>query len=466
VTRLNPGQKNVYWCKSEKAKAFGDLPFWKEVGGEIMKRRMSLSLLLAASLVLAAWGVPAVAETLKVPSAAFPTIQAAIDAANPGDKIMVKKGVYVEDLTILTDNIELRGGGCKSVIEGIETSPGPFPFAVPNIDIKANGVRITQFTIRSPDLSLLPDTYSSGMVLTGTNIEIDHNCFEAGTGDGSQAIQTWAGDNAPEGFRDISGLNIHHNYFTHREPATEFGTFDAYEAIFINGQSDPVDPANPVVIHHNEFSGELWRAIAVERSHTVISHNKISTDYSGPEAAISRAIELRPDFLAGSTSNHLVSYNKVENMGNGKGKAKGKGKGGRKGLSVFNWGIRAREDLSGAGYPPGPVLDYVIMNNDVKGAVTCIETLGNISSFTSNVVKKNRVADCGDGIYVGDLTTVEGNHVEDSANYGLRVANDNDVLKNHINNSGDVDLRIEGTGNTFDKNEFDTCSSSPDGLCP
>jgi pectin methylesterase-like acyl-CoA thioesterase len=114
----------------------------------MMKRRMSFRLLLAATLVLAVWGVPAMAETLMVPNTAFPTIQDAIDAANPGDAIVVKKGVYKEDLTLLTDNIELRGGGCKTIIEGIGFSTEPFPVAVPNIDIKANGVRITQFTIR------------------------------------------------------------------------------------------------------------------------------------------------------------------------------------------------------------------------------------------------------------------------------------------------------------------------------
>jgi len=411
-----------------------------------MKTRIIFSLSLVALLVLAVCGGEALAATLRVPKD-FPTIQAAISAANPGDKIEVKKGLYIEDLTILTDNIELKGEGCKSIIEGFAVSGGPFPLAVPNIDIKGNGVRITQFTIRSPDLTL-PNTYSSGMVLTGTNIEIDHNCFEAGTGDGSQAIQTWAGNNAPAGLRDISGLRIHHNNFTHRGPATLFGVVDAYEGIFINGQSDPVDPSNPVVINHNEFSGELWRAIAVERSYTEISLNKISTDYLGPIAVSSRAIELRPDFLAGSTSNHLVSYNKVED----------------KGLSVFNWGIRARGDLSGAGYPPGPVLDYVVEDNDVKGTTIGIEAVGN-SPLTSQVVEKNKVEDCGDGIYVEDYTTVEGNHVKGSVNDGLRVANNNNVVKNHIENSGGFDLQINGFGNIFDKNKFSTCNTTGD-PCP
>ena len=55
---------------------------------------------------------PARAETLKVPSDAYPTIQSAVDAAQPGDVIQIGKGTYAEAVFV-TDktDLEIRGRG-------------------------------------------------------------------------------------------------------------------------------------------------------------------------------------------------------------------------------------------------------------------------------------------------------------------------------------------------------------------
>ncbi|MFI5877218.1 right-handed parallel beta-helix repeat-containing protein [Streptomyces sp. NPDC051445] len=52
---------------------------------------------------------------LVVPSAAYPTIQSAVDAAHPGDRIAVRAGVYREQVTI-HKNLTLTGAGARKTI--------------------------------------------------------------------------------------------------------------------------------------------------------------------------------------------------------------------------------------------------------------------------------------------------------------------------------------------------------------
>lgn len=215
----------------------------------------------------------------------YVTIQEAIDNALVGDKICVKPGIYTEDLSITKDNLTLKGEGFPT-IEGVAvTAAEEFPNAAPNIDIRANGVSITGFTIQSPVVE--EGYYSSGIVLTGTNIAIYNNHFFVGTGDISQAIQTWntsangpfeAGpDNAEDiDINDISGLHIYNNKFSELAPTTGY---DVYEGIYINPQDVAVDGSSaPVMIENNKFSGALIRAITTERTYTVILNNRMSTD--------------------------------------------------------------------------------------------------------------------------------------------------------------------------------------------
>ncbi|MFJ6757054.1 nitrous oxide reductase family maturation protein NosD [Streptomyces sp. NPDC091273] len=68
---------------------------------------------LLASVALGSFAAPSAASQpreLVVPSAAYPTVQSAVDAAHPGDRIAVRPGVYREQVVIRKD-LTLTGAG-------------------------------------------------------------------------------------------------------------------------------------------------------------------------------------------------------------------------------------------------------------------------------------------------------------------------------------------------------------------
>jgi nitrous oxidase accessory protein NosD len=73
-----------------------------------------LSLLAALCAGLCALPAAAAARTLVVPTA-FPTIQSAVNAANAGDKIDVRRGTYVEQVSIAKP-LEIAGAGSDKTI--------------------------------------------------------------------------------------------------------------------------------------------------------------------------------------------------------------------------------------------------------------------------------------------------------------------------------------------------------------
>ncbi|TWT85946.1 Cohesin domain protein [Posidoniimonas polymericola] len=203
------------------------------------------------------------------------SIQAAIDAADPGDAIRVEAGLYVGDLSITTAGVELAGAGAGvSILEGVATTPqASFPLASPNINVLAGGVSIHDFTIRSPDVP--GGEYASGLLVDSPNVEIYNNEFVSrqndaapvGTNDSltNVAIQTWSGSNSGKA-SNVDGLSIHDNAFD--------GGGKGYYGLFVNPQADPVVDA--ISIADNTFVGNIWRAIEVERSNASISGNTIT----------------------------------------------------------------------------------------------------------------------------------------------------------------------------------------------
>ena len=82
-----------------------------------------------------------------------------------------------------------------------------------------------------------------------------------------QAIQTYFKGGMPG--VDISGLNIHDNTFTDQNTG-QWG----YEGIYVNLD----EGTGTITIKDNQFTGDVMRAITVERSEATIDGNTIITD--------------------------------------------------------------------------------------------------------------------------------------------------------------------------------------------
>lgn len=110
------------------------------------------------------------AATIKVPDD-YPIIQAAIDAASPGDTIQVARGTYVENI-VLKENVKLEGGWWsdftarniefwRSVIDGGGGGP---------VVVGARGAVLDGFTIRNGRAPL-----GGGILLQNAHMTIKHN---------------------------------------------------------------------------------------------------------------------------------------------------------------------------------------------------------------------------------------------------------------------------------------------------
>ncbi len=103
--------------------------------------------------------------TVRVPGD-HPTIQAAVDAARPGDMVLVDDGVYAEQVTIETDDLTLRGTDRNgTVLDGGGTLEN-------GVMVLADGVAVENLTARNfrSNGVLFTGDYGSGRTLSGYRV--------------------------------------------------------------------------------------------------------------------------------------------------------------------------------------------------------------------------------------------------------------------------------------------------------
>ena len=103
---------------------------------------MQTPMILTSLLCLAALSAPSSAATLRVPSD-YPTIQGAVDAAAPGDVVLVSAGTYAPFLIASKNDITVRGDGRAVILAaGSESGIG--------VGL-ALGIRLEKLTVRNAD---------------------------------------------------------------------------------------------------------------------------------------------------------------------------------------------------------------------------------------------------------------------------------------------------------------------------
>ncbi len=118
-------------------------------------------------------------RVLKVP-AEYPTIQAAVDAASPGDLVLVGRGVYREEVSVTTPSIVIRGEDRNETIVDGEFFRGN------GFSIVADAVAVENLTARNAVLNgffWTGVTGFRGSYLTATN-NGDYGIYAFGSQDG------------------------------------------------------------------------------------------------------------------------------------------------------------------------------------------------------------------------------------------------------------------------------------------
>ncbi len=293
-------------------------------------------------------------------SCEYITIQAAIDASIAGDTINVSAETYPGDLSIPAgkDNLVLAGADkTTTTIKGVANVPTGGTLAIPNIEILADGVIIHGFTIEGPDR--VADTYSSGIVLDGQNIEIYDNDFittaAENTAELAHAITTYSKAVMPTA--DVSGLNIYDNTFTGSGAV-------GMEAIYIN----PHTGVGTITINNNQFSGRVYTGMTIESGNADVTNNVINGDIQGIYG-----IRFMDTTYAGNYNNILISGNDIQNA--------------QRGIRIGNGG-------DGASVFVANILSNTLSNNDVgiwtrKGSqvtATSNSISGNIIGIQNDII--------------------------------------------------------------------------------
>ena len=214
--------------------------------------------------------VPALSATLYVPGQ-YSTIQAAVNAANAGDVVMVAAGVYNEHVEILT-SVSLIGADMNSTI----IDAGGVDKCV-FINAEETFGKISGFTLMNSGTSYTGGTANCALCIKtyGTgNWEISNNIIK---------------DNPAIGILSFSNGVIHHNVFENNGFGGGFA-----RAIFASSYSTNT-------IAHNDFKGNVTAIYAHSATVSVVIQNNLIFE---------NQVGIDPD-----NNTYTIAYNDVWNNG-------------------------------------------------------------------------------------------------------------------------------------------------------
>lgn len=205
-------------------------------------------------------------ETRRVP-AGYPTIQAAVDAAAPGDMVLIAPGVYREEVQVSTPGLILRGEDRNQVVIDGE-------FVRPNgIIVFADGVAVENMTLRNAT--------ENGVIWTGVR--------------GYRGSYLTAVDNQVYGIYAFdSGDGLFEHSYASGSPDAGFyiGQCDPCQAVII----DSVAEWNGLGFSGTNASGDLYLVDSVWRHNVAgIVPNTLDTELLPPSHDVTIAGNLIHD---------------------------------------------------------------------------------------------------------------------------------------------------------------------------
>ena len=419
-----------------------------------------LVVLLMVLLMAVPVSVKGEGNTLRVgPGQEYATIQAAVNAAEKGSKILVYPDHYNEAVSITKNNLRIIAQG-----DGVTVEP-PAGWLPAGFDVHADHVTIQGFEIAyGADCAAGIAFQGSHNTFAENYIYLNATCF------GVNALVCRDRDGGSD-FNTIKGNTIHQADLAiiitaETQDAINRGNIIRDNTLELIDQTPiGVEGGKGFLISGNNISGAPFgHCIAIETGlgNTIAQgHHTVTNNTMGYCAG--NGISLYAD--PGGTLNHnRILHNTIQNCGEDCLSLEA-----GEGASVSHNHLRDNSASFSAicgielGTEPwdaagASVSDNLVQSNTVYRNLSgiCLNPGADKNQVLNNVAQDHTA----DGIVVfGDENKLKSNDVHDNDDNGIEVAGDNNkIIKNTAVRSGNYDLFDEGTSNKWRNNTFDTAN--------